>query len=213
MKHFHSFRGLAAVTGFFVVCISAGAQQLKVASVEMSRIFDEYYKTKSAKASLDDRTAAFQKELKQKMDALTKLSDEGKKLQEEADSPTLTEEKRAEKRKLLDSKRSEFHYAKQDLDLFNSTRGQEINDEFTRKKRDIVTEIKKAIDERAKRDGYTMVVDKSGAFVNGVSPFIFIQDSIDISNDIVKTLNAGAPAGSAPKDPKPKDSKSMDPKK
>jgi outer membrane protein len=177
-------------------------QQLKIASVDMSKVFTEYYKTKKAEAELKDQADGFGKELRDKASDLQKMEEDGKKLHEEASNPAFTEEKKAEKQKLFDTKRNEFRLLANDLNQLKQAREKELKDRQNKVRSAIVDEITKIIQEKAKREGYSMVVDKTGLTLSGVPPFIFVQDSLDITADVIRTLNATAPASAPSKEPK-----------
>ncbi len=173
------------------------SQQLKIAAVDMGKVFAEYYKTKKAETELKDRASGYEKELRDRAGELEKLREDGKKLQEDAENPAFNEDKRVEKRKAVETKATEFRLLAQQLQEMKNNRERELKDQQNRVRGTIVEEISKVIQEKAKREGYSLVVDKTGLTLSGVSAFIFVQDSLDITADIIKTLNATAPSGAA----------------
>ena len=181
------------------------AQQIKIAAVDMNKVFSEYYKTKTAEAELKVRALAYKKEFDEKKTELQKMQEEGKKLQEESENPAYTDDKKAEKRKALEAKAAEFRLLNQQMiDSFKIKDG-EIRDQQKRVRDNIVEEINKVIQDKAKRDGLSLVLDKSGMTLSGVPPFLYVQDSLDVTGDIIKALNASAPSGSGAAPAKPKD--------
>lgn len=176
---------------------AAFSQQIKLAAVDMNKVFAEYYKTKNAEAELKTRALGYQKELNDRKTELQKMQDEGKKLQEDAENPAFTDDKKAEKRKLLESKAAEFRLLGQQLSELAQSRERELKEQQNRVRGSIVEEISKVIQEKAKRDGYSLVLDKTGLTLSGVPPFLYVQDTLDITTDIIKALNATAPAGAA----------------
>ncbi len=174
----------------------AGAQQFKIAAVDMTKAFDEYYKTKKAQEELKDRTSTYEKEIKDLETEVKKLQEDGKKLVEDSENPVFTEEKRKEKLKAVEIKKDEFQRQVTRLKESIDTRRRELEEQRYRMRTTIVDEILKVVNEKAKREGYTLVIDRAGLTASGVPPFIFVQESLDITADIVKTLNASAPIGS-----------------
>ncbi len=61
----------------------------------------------------------------------------------------------------------------------------------------IVADTSPAIQATAQREGYSLVVDQTGLTLSGAPAFLSVQDSLDITADIIKTLNATAPSGAA----------------
>jgi len=195
-----TFASLSSILIFSILLntTSAFGQTFKVASVDMSKIFSEYYKTKKAEADLKDRTNACMKELQDQEAILKKLSEEVNKLKEQAENPAFTDDKKSENRKLIESKVSEGRIKAQQLNEMAQSRKKELDEQKNRVRSVIVDEITKLIQEKAKKEGYSLVIDKTGLTLSGVSPFIYIQDSLDITSEVIKLLNGSntAPASS-----------------
>ncbi|MDD2709751.1 MAG: OmpH family outer membrane protein [Verrucomicrobiae bacterium] len=185
--------------------LNVSAQAIKVASVDMDKVFSEYTKTKKAEADLGEKVTAYQKELSGRDAELKRLSDDFNKLREEAENPAFTEEKRAEKRKATEAKEIERRLYHQESLRIKNERERELMETRAKTMRALVDEIMKIIHDKAKKDGYTMVVDKSSMAPKGnpptigVPPFLFLQDSLDITPDIVKLLNSSASTTGAEK--------------
>ena len=192
-----SFSYLLVILFVSLAPLSTFGQQIKIASVDMSKLFSDYYKTKKAEKELKEKAASYEKELKVRVAEVQKIEEDGKKLQDEVENPALTEDKRGEKRKVLDTKRTEYRLIVQQLNELKQSRERELKDQQNRVRSTIVDEISKIIQDKAKRDGYMLVIDKTGLTLSGVSPFVYVQDSLDITNDILKVLNVNAPAKAA----------------
>jgi len=186
---------IVVVAAFF--SSTASAQQMKLASVDMAKVFADYYKTKKAESELKDRADNYQKDLRQQVADLQKMEEDGKKLQDESDNPAFTDEKKAEKKKMLETKKTEYRLARQNFEEMKQNRERELFEQRNRVRSTIVDEIIKIVQEKAKKEGYTMVVDKTGLTQSGVPPFIYLQETLDITGDVLKTLNGGAPAAAA----------------
>jgi Skp family chaperone for outer membrane proteins len=64
----------------------------------------------------------------------------------------------------------------------------------------ILKEVQDVIDKEARDAGYQLVLDKSGNTLNGVAVLVYSQDSLEITDDILKILNKNQPKGAeAPK--------------
>jgi outer membrane protein len=182
--------------------LSLFAQQAKIGCVDMSKIFPEYYRTKKAEAEMNDALSAVQKELATRQTELTKMNDDLKKLSEDAQNPAFTDTKRAEKKKAMESKRNDCIIYENSARTWSQERGQELLKKRNETMQALVDDIIKVIKEKASKEGYTMIVDKSSISPKGSPPipvpsFLYLQDSIDLTADILKTLNASAPAGSS----------------
>lgn len=207
-----AFAILAAV---LLMAASSDPQQQRIASVDMARIFAEYHETKAAEAKLKERATQYQKEFATKEADLKKVGEDIRRLQEDVENPALADDKRLEKRKAFEQKVVDFKLMRNRFEEDFRTRKQELNEHQFGVTTNITEKIIKVIQEKAKRDGISLVIDKSArsASVVPVPSFIFVQDSFDISADISKILNANAPPGAISSPPatlgteKPKDSK------
>ena len=70
---------------------------------------------------------------------------------------------------------------------------------MARMRQSILKEINDVIAKEAKDAGYTLVLDKSGNTDKGVPTIIFSQESLDITEEIIKVLNKNAPKAEAAK--------------
>ena len=61
-----------------------------------------------------------------------------------------------------------------------------------RMRKGILDEIKGIVIDRARRDNYDLVFDKSGLGVNGVPFLLHSKDAVDFSKDVIAALNKGA---------------------
>ncbi len=208
-----SFRSLILIAVFAAIATllplpAHGQAAIKIAAVDMSKVFNEYYKTKKAEAELKDRAQGYDKEMRERIGDVKKLEDELKKLQEDAENPAFTDDKRAEKRKAMETKLTEYRMLGTQVQDTAQLRKKDMMDQREKMKTTLVDEISKVIQDKAKKDGYTLVIDRSGVTFSGVSPFLFIQESLDITADIIKVLNAAQPAvGATSEKPKDKEKK------
>jgi outer membrane protein len=68
----------------------------------------------------------------------------------------------------------------------------------------ILEEIRKLVEEQAKKDDYDYVFDKSGLSTSQVPLLLYTKDATDITTILLKDLNKDAPAESLKKDDAPK---------
>src|ERR1700728_2954684 len=97
---------LAAILTFSP--ITASAQNFKIGTVDMKRVFESYYKTKDAEAKINEKRNAAKKELEDRMDVAKKALDEVKKLDEDIAKPELSSSARAEKTRVRQDKANDL---------------------------------------------------------------------------------------------------------
>ncbi|HRZ86871.1 MAG TPA: OmpH family outer membrane protein [bacterium] len=163
-------RGLiAGVVALMFVCGIAAkshAAEMKLGYIDMEKVFNEYEKTKTANAKLQD-------EQKKKRSDAEKMVTDINKLKEE--SELLSDDAKKGKEAMIKEKIKELRdYEK---DTVN-----EIRDKLLSLRKEILDEITKIVDEKGKKEGYTYI------FISDV--MIFKDKAGDITEDVLKTLNA-----------------------
>src|SRR5262249_37445130 len=84
--------------GLLLFTRSTAYAQPKIATVDLRKVFEGYYKTKQADSQLRERGADAEKQYKSMLDDYTKANDEYKKLVESANDQAVSSEER-DKRK------------------------------------------------------------------------------------------------------------------
>ena len=173
----------------------------RIVTVDLNRVFSEYYKTIASTAKLKETAETYNKEQDDMLASFRKLSDDLAKLQEDQEKPEYTDEVRAQKRKLVREKLDEIKVKEQDIQNYRRSHADILQQQQERMRQGIIKEIQEVIAKEARDLGYLYVLDKSGTTFNRVPTIIYSQDSLDITEDIVKVLNKNAPKP-APEAPK-----------
>lgn len=189
--------GLLFLSALFLSASLAGAQQLKIATFDFQKAFSEYYKTKDAEAELQARVATFKKEDQERTNDYRKLAEEAQKLQDGAQDKTLSEAARQERLKAFQAKVQEVQNLQRAIQEFRSTRGRELEERSQRIRQGLIDEITKVVTDVGAKGKYTMVLDKTGRSLNGTAVLLYTQDLPDITEEVVRTINATK--GTAPK--------------
>jgi outer membrane protein len=189
----------------FFVPVSMASADLKVATVDLGKAFDQFYKTKEAAARLKEKQEQAQKEIQDKVTDYQHISDEVQKLDTQSKDPTLSAEARADKAKARDQRGADLQAAGRQIEEFKTERSNELKDEYVRRRKEVVDEITKVITDYSGPQGYDLVLDKSSASVTSGVPFVLFNSNklTDITPEIVAKLNAGAPATAAGGAPAP----------
>jgi len=155
---------LALVFGFMVSGVSM-ADTLKIAYVDLSKVFDNYQKTKEFDAVLQTEGEAFQKE----RDAMVqKIQDAQSKLDLMKDSEKASLEADIEKQK-------------NDVVAYDKEKRTELSKKRDDKVREILTEIQGVVSTIAKNDGFTYVLNDR--------VMIYGDPQYNITDEVSKALN------------------------
>src|ERR1017187_6424314 len=196
-----AFVAMSSVALAFTALAQAPAG--RIVTVDLNKVFTDYYKTPIASGKIKDTAESFNKEI-----------DELNKLREDQDKPQYTAEVREQKRKAVSEKLAETQKIQRDLEEYRTSHGKILQEQQLRMRQTIVKEIQDVIDKEARDAGYQLVLDKSGTTANAVPTILFSQDSMDITDDIIKILNKNQPKTTeAPKPTEKKDDKKKDDKK
>jgi len=201
-----AFFSLFAALGFATV-LPASAEPLKIGTVDMTKVFDAYYKTKDAESKINEERNAAKKELEDRLDVARKALNEVKKLDEELQSPALSKEEKERKSKIRGDKAIELENMDREIREFQGTREKQLQEQSMRMRAGIVDDINKVVADRVKAESYNLVFDRSGPSLNGVPIVLFAMESYDFTNDVISALNksrgridtATPAAGSTPK--------------
>jgi outer membrane protein len=168
--------------------LSASAQT-KVASVDMKKLFNGYWKTKSAQSLLEKSKVDLRKDLKDMADGLEKSQVDYKQLLEQANDPAISADERDKRKLAVTAKAKEINNSKAALEQYQRQAESSLAEKSQRMSGNLVTEIQKAIADKAKAGSYSVVVNSAATEV-----VVYTDGSTDISDSVLQQLNAGAPA-------------------
>ena len=169
---------------------STASAQVKIGTVDMKKVFENYYKTKDAEQRINEARNAAKKELEDRSDTYKKAVEEVRKLNDELQRPELSAAAKEAKSKSRDEKIAELKTMEREIQDFQSTREKQLQEQSVRMRSGIVDEINKVVSDRVKSEQFDIVFDRSGPSLNGVPVLLYAKDSYDFTNEVVKALNA-----------------------
>lgn len=167
--------------------------QTKIATVDLKKLFDNYYKTKLAQASIQERAAQLDKDDKGMKDDLKKGGDEYQQLLQQANDQALSADERARRKQSADDKLKQLQTDKATIDQYERQAQTTLGEQRQRMRENILTEIKAAVNTKAKAGGYSLIFDTAAETVNGTMTIVYTSGDNDLTDDILSQLNAGAP--------------------
>jgi Skp family chaperone for outer membrane proteins len=166
----------------------------KIATVDLSKAFDTYYKTVRLNLGFKQEAADMQKELKDMVDAEKKQEGEWQKLIDKAEDQAVSAEERAKSKKAAEEKYREVKSDEQTIEEYNRAAGARLQEKRRQRTEELLKEIRGVLDAQAKAGGYTLVLDVSGESVNTTAPVVLFSSHVnDLTDNLIKELNAGAP--------------------
>jgi len=172
----------------------SAAAQTKLGVIDLQKVFAGYYKTKAADAVLNDRAASLEKEKKAMLEQYQKITDEYKKALDDANDQAVSADEREKRKKTAEGKLLDIKALEQSINDFDRTARTSLDEQRRRIIENILGEIRKVIDAKAKSGGFSLVVDTTGESRNSMTPIVlYTNGENDLSADVLKQLNATAP--------------------
>jgi len=164
----------------------------RIVVVQLDRVFNEFYKTKLAGAQIETRKQEIRDELKGREAQLVALDKELSDLRVQINDTALSDEHRGQLRESAADKQLRFNEMQDQARQIAELRNKELEDMSRRMRRGLVEEIREAVREFARTQGYDAVFDASGQTLNGVEALIYYDEKLDITDRVIETMNRGA---------------------
>ena len=201
MKLFNSIIALAFGS---LIVTSASAQEGKddkIATVDMQKLVAEFYKT----AETRDSFKVYEDEIKEqntiRVDAIKAIVEEAKKLQKQAEEPSLDREKKNELFNELNRNQQEVQGLDGDRTAWIQRKQAALTEKAKIDFGEVRMEILKMVQKYGEDEGYDYIFDRSGASGAGVPILSYTKDATDLTAVLLEIINKDAPekAEEAPK--------------
>ena len=197
-------RFLAVISAAAMVTLaSAQDGKLKIATVDMQELFKQYYKTNDAQKQINVERARIQKDNNERLARIRELEGQLGGLRKQLVDPTINESKKQQLFKDWQMQQQEGIALDRERREFLQRRNQALNEKMVQRMKGILEEIRKLVEEQAKKDDFDYVFDKSGLSTSQVPFLLYTKDATDITAGLLKDLNKDAPAESLPADGDP----------
>lgn len=185
---------LIAILTFGVIAAVGTAQSIKVGVVDMARLFDAHYKTA-------EKNLVFQDEQERVKAEIQRLNDEGLALQEEAqgmaeqlNNPVLSDDAKAEIQAQARTKVEEMQRKQQEMNTLVNNSSESLKQRIMNFRTLLMDEISTVAADVAKRQGITLLFDKSGPSLLGMPAVLYAEDSLEITDEVLAEINKNKPA-------------------
>jgi Skp family chaperone for outer membrane proteins len=203
-----------AATLLALACLTGTAQEpVKIATVDLLKAFDSYWKTKLSNDQLKERGTDFDKVRIGMIEDLNLLREEYNRLNVSIQDQANAEEKRADDQKKAQVKLAEFKHLEQQVIEFNKNAQKTLGDQTQRLRKGRLDEIQTVIGAKAKELGYDWVIDSSQDVMLPRTPTVlFTNGKNDITAVVIEILNKDAAGKYKPSEPaKPAEPSAVEP--
>jgi outer membrane protein len=178
-----------------VTALTSHAQSTpKILVVDLAKLFDGHWKTQEQTAKLQADGA----KAKEQDDQISKegqaLVDQYKELDDQSKNPTATAEAKSKAQADAQKKLDEIRQKQGEKQAFEQSARNSLQQRFQTFKTVMLEEITKTAVEVAKRHGATILLDKSGPTLVGVSNVLYFDPSLDITEEVMAEINKDRPA-------------------
>ena len=187
-----SRRFIPSLLLFFLLSGSAWAQT-RIGTVDLRKVFDNYWKKKQAEAQLKDRQADMEKEDKNMLEDYKKMKEDYQGLLSSANDQAVAPEERDRRKKAAEDKLKQMKDLEETVRQYESQARNTLLDQSQRTRTKILDEIRTVVSARAKTAGYSLVIDTAAESANATPIVLFTNNENDITDAIIKELNAAAP--------------------
>ena len=184
---------------------SAFAQsQYRIATVDLGRVFTNFWKTKQAQIVIDEKKSDIEKTGREMLNTYTKTKEDYQKLQDSAGDPAVSAQERDKRKKSAEDKLKDLKEQENALGEFDRGSQTSLRESLNRTRDNIISDIRSSVSAKAKADGYSLVIDTAAVSANGTPVILYSAPADnDITEAVIKQINVGAPADAPKADDKP----------
>jgi len=167
----------------------ATAQRLKIATVDMERLFNEYHQTTAVQKEINIERARIQKDNNLRLEDIRKIEISIADIRKKLANKTLgAKNKQDLKEEARDLQQDGIHKERERSE-FLERRNRSLNDKMRKQMRGILEEIQRVVSDRAKAGNYDYIFDKSGNSNQGIPFVLHARDMTDLTDSLLKEIN------------------------
>ncbi len=190
-----SLRSLFAAALMFSGIMSAQeTDRLKVATVDMQALFQDFHQTKATRLKFDGEQARVVKDRDERVATLKNLEGEIEGLKKQESDPSVADAKKQAIFNQRQSKQAEFEGLRKELEEYLQRKQRALQEQMQLRMKTILEEIRDKVQKHAEGEGYDYVLDKTGTSTSQVPILLYTKDATDITEVLLKSINEGAAA-------------------
>lgn len=165
----------------------------RIATVDMQKLIKEYHRTDSAQKELNVARLRIEQANAERLEVIGALEDELELIRKQLDDPSISDKKKGDLFKSFQLKTQEGISLDRERREFIKRRTTALNEKMMMIMRKLLEEVRALVVLRAKTDDYDYVFDRSGISTSQVPFLLYSKDAVDLTGDLLKTLNKDAP--------------------
>jgi len=190
-----SLQSIVAIAAIAFTALTSHAQTApKILVVDLAKLFDNHWKTQEQQAKLQADLSKAQDQLAQIAKDGNALVEQFKELDEQSKNPTATTEAKAKAQADAQKLYEEIQQKRSEQNSFAQNSRNSLQQRFQTFKTLMIEEISKTAVEIAKKHGASLLLDKSGPTLVGVSNVLYFDPTFDITDEVMTEVNKDRPA-------------------
>jgi outer membrane protein len=181
-----------AIAALVTAGTGATAADLKFGVVDMSKAFQEFYKTKDATSVMKGNRDKVAQDMNERYTAYKSKMADVQKLQKEVSDPILTQEGRAKAGASLQNLAKEVRSMEQEIQDFQQRSAMKLRQEENDLQRNLYLEIADVVKRKAEADNFDFVFDRSGMSITSSPVLLYSKGATDFTDQVIVELNKNA---------------------
>lgn len=206
----------SAFTALLLATASIQAADLKIGVIDMSKVFQEFHKTKTAAEKYKGNYEKAAQEMQERQTVYKNLANEAAKLQKTAQDPIITPDQRNKYAAELGEKVKEIRSMEMEMQEFAERRQTQLKQEDMQIRKGLYEEILVVVRDKSKAEGFDIVFDKTGVSLSTIPVILHVKEgaATDLTDQLIVELNKNAPPpGAEPRKEEAAAPKAEEPKK
>ncbi len=201
------------VLALLMASLGVASAQQRLATIDVKKIFDGYWKTKQASDQMQTRRQEMEKEDKNMIDDYKKMKDDYDSLLKGANDQSVALEERDRRKKAAEDKLRNMKDQEDGIAQYERTSRATLMELQDRMRANILTDIRNIVNARSKSAGFTLVLDTGALSAAGTPVVMYSNNENDLTDSVLGELNRNAPTDAAKADETPAPDKKEEKKK
>jgi len=182
------------MTVIALACLNAAlGAETRIATINLRRVFDGYWRTKAASADLRGRTEEYDQDFRKLLEQYQKANEAYRQLVMKYTDVTTPEEEKKKLEVTARAKVGELREMEAELNQFLQHSRTMIGEKQQRLRASILSEINAVVTAKARAGNYDLVFDTSGESSNNIPTVAYTSGRNDLTDVVLEELNATAP--------------------
>lgn len=175
----------------FFCCALVLANGQKIATVDMEKLFEGFYKTGQIDAVLKQQGQVYQDYLNKRMEKVREMDKTFRIEFDRSQNVTLSQEERNKGTEKAEKIANEIKVIQSEMEVYAKTKREDMMTLTQTKRNDLMVEISDTVKKVAMNQGYDFVLDISGRSASNIPVVIYSKTNVDLTLDVLNILNKG----------------------